>query len=58
MLRKIKVYGQLAKFLGQRVFQADVANAAEAVRFLVTNFPQLEKHILTSTTGSASAATT
>jgi len=45
MLRKIKVYGQLAKFLGQRVFQADVANAAEAVRFLVTNFPQLEKHM-------------
>jgi len=45
MLRKIKVYGQLAKFLGQRVFQAEVANAAEAVRFLVTNFPQLEKHM-------------
>ena len=45
MLRKIRVYGQLAKFLGQRVFEADVASAAEAVRFLVTNFPQLEKHM-------------
>ena len=45
MLRKIRVYGQLAKFLGQRVFEADVANAAEAVRFLVVNFPQLEKHM-------------
>ena len=45
MLRKIRVYGRLAKFLGQRVFEADVANAAEAVRFLVVNFPQLERHM-------------
>lgn len=45
MLRKIRVYGRLAKFLGQRVFEADVASAAEAVRFLVANFPQLEKHM-------------
>lgn len=45
MLRKIRVYGQLAKFLGQRVFEADVASAAEAVRFLLANFPQLEKHM-------------
>ena len=45
MLRKIRVYGRLAKFLGQRVFEADVASAAEAVRFLVVNFPQLEKHM-------------
>jgi len=45
MLRKIKLYGRLAKFLGQRVFEADVASAAEAVRFLLVNFPQLEKHM-------------
>lgn len=45
MLRKIRVYGKLAKFLKQRVFQADIATAAEAVRFLVTNFPQLEGHM-------------
>lgn len=45
MLRKIRVYGRLAKFLGQRVFEADVVSAAEAVRFLVVNFPQLEKHM-------------
>lgn len=45
MLREIKVYGRLAKFLKRRVFQAEVASAAEAVRFLVTNFPQLEKHM-------------
>lgn len=42
MLRKIRVYGKLAKQLGQRVFEADVATAAEAVRFLLANFPKLE----------------
>jgi predicted phage tail protein len=45
MLRRIKLYGQLAKFIGKRVLQADVASAAEAVRFLLVNFPQLEKHM-------------
>jgi predicted phage tail protein len=45
MLREIKIYGRLAKFLGRRVFRAEVASAAEAVRFLVTNFPELEKHM-------------
>jgi predicted phage tail protein len=33
MLRKIKLYGKLAKFIGHRVLEADVATAAEAVRF-------------------------
>jgi predicted phage tail protein len=45
MLRKIKLYGKLAKFIGHRVLEADVASAAEAVRFLVTNWPELEKHM-------------
>lgn len=45
MLREIRVYGRLAKFLGKRVFRAEVSSAAEAVRFLLTNFPQLEKHM-------------
>jgi predicted phage tail protein len=45
MLRKIKLYGPLAKFIGKRVLQADVASAAEAVRFLLANFPELEKHM-------------
>jgi predicted phage tail protein len=45
MLREIRVYGRLAKFLGRRVFRADVANAAEAMRFLLVNFPQLERHM-------------
>lgn len=45
MLRKIKLYGQLAKFIGKRVLEADVATAAEAMRMLVANFPGLEKHM-------------
>lgn len=45
MLRTIRIYGRLAKFLKRRKFEAEVATAAEAVRFLVTNFPQLEKHM-------------
>jgi len=45
MLRKIRLYGKLAKFIGKRVLHADVANAAEAVRFMVTNWPQLERHM-------------
>jgi predicted phage tail protein len=45
MLRKIKLYGALAKFVGHRVLEADVATAAEAVRFLVTNWPELEAHM-------------
>ncbi len=45
MLRKIKLYGALAKFVGHRVLEADVATAAEAVRFLLTNWPELESHM-------------
>jgi predicted phage tail protein len=45
MLRKIKLYGKLAKFIGHRVLEADVATAAEAVRFLLANWPDVEKHM-------------
>tara|TARA_R100000353_G_scaffold154845_1_gene113608 strand:- start:535 stop:1173 length:639 start_codon:yes stop_codon:yes gene_type:complete len=45
MLRKVKLYGKLAKFVGHRVLEADVNNAAETVRFLLANWPELEKHM-------------
>jgi predicted phage tail protein len=45
MLRKIKLYGKLAKFIGHRVLEADVASAAEAVRFLLANWPEVEAHM-------------
>jgi len=44
-MREIRIYGALAKFLKRRVFRAEVASAAEAVRFLIANFPQVEKHM-------------
>lgn len=45
MLRRIKLYGPLAKFIGQRILEADVATAAEAVRFLLANWPEVERHM-------------
>ena len=45
MLSKIRLYGRLAKFLKRRVFEADVSSAAEAVRFLLANFPHLEPEL-------------
>lgn len=44
-IRQIKIYGELADFLGFTVFDAAVTNAAEAVRCLVANFPKLEAHM-------------
>ena len=46
MLRTIRVYGRLAKFLKRRKFEAQVASAAEAVRFLLANFPKLEPELV------------
>tara|TARA_R100001082_G_scaffold109377_1_gene86433 strand:- start:89 stop:712 length:624 start_codon:yes stop_codon:yes gene_type:complete len=45
MLRKVKLYGKLAKFIGHRVLEADVNSAAEAIRFLLANWPELESHM-------------
>lgn len=45
MLSKIRVYGRLAKFLKRRVFEADISSVAEAVRFLLANFPHLEPEL-------------
>ena len=45
MLRVIKVYGSLAKFVGAKSFKADVKSPAEAVQFLRANFPGLPAHM-------------
>jgi predicted phage tail protein len=45
MFRVIKVYGKLAKHLGQRSFKAAVKTPAEAIRFLLANFPSLRSVI-------------
>ena len=43
MLRKLKLYGELAEFVGHKEFEIQVDNLAKAVSFLVNNFPQVEK---------------
>ena len=45
MLRKIKVYGRLRKFIGQPVLEADVNSPIEVLTFLHCNFKGLEKHM-------------
>ena len=45
MLRKVRLYGQLAEFVGRKVIEADLSSAAEAVRMLIANFPELDGHM-------------
>ena len=45
MLRKLKLYGELAKFVGHKEFQIQVDSLAKAVSFLVHNFPQVEQYM-------------
>ena len=45
MLKKIKVYGTLRKFLGQAEFEVDLNTPREAKSFLVCNFKGIEKHM-------------
>ena len=45
MLRKIKLHGELAEFLGQDEFEAVVRTTAEAGKFFITNFPKLEAYM-------------
>ena len=44
-LKRIKVYGRLRKFLGSSYFEAAVSSPAEAIRFLMCNFPEVEAHM-------------
>ncbi len=45
MLKKIKVYGTLRKFLGQAEFEVDLNTPKEAISFLVCNFKGIEEHM-------------
>ena len=45
MLRKVKLYGELADFIGHKELEAVINSTADAIRFLVTNFPKLEAHM-------------
>jgi predicted phage tail protein len=45
MLRKLKLYGELAEFVGHKEFEIQVDSLSKAVSFLVNNFPQVEKYM-------------
>ena len=45
-MRTIKVYGKLAELIGQRTFRASVSSVAEAISFLLANFPHIETHMI------------
>ena len=45
MMRKIKLYGELVKITGHKELEAAVNTTAQAVSFLVNNFPELESHM-------------
>ena len=45
MLRKVKLYGELADFVGYKELDAVINSTADAIRFLVSNFPKLEGHM-------------
>ena len=42
MLRKVKLYGQLAEFIGHKEFEIKVNSVSQAVSFLIHNFPEVE----------------
>ena len=45
MLRKLKLYGELAKFIGHKEFEIKVHNLPQAISFLVNNFPEVEAYM-------------
>ena len=45
MLRKIKLYGELAKFVGHKEFEVKADTLRHAVSFLINNFEGIEKYM-------------
>ena len=45
MLRKVKLYGELADFVGHKELDAVINSTADAIRFLTSNFQGLEAHM-------------
>ena len=45
MLRKVKLYGELADFVGHKELDAVINSTADAIKFLITNFKGLEAHM-------------
>ena len=45
MLRTVRLYGELAEFVGHKQLDAVITCTGDAIRFLVSNFPGLEAHM-------------
>ena len=45
MLRKIKLYGELANFVGHKEFEVKVESLSQAVSFLINNFTGIEEYM-------------
>ena len=45
MLRTVKLHGELAEFIGHKELKAVINNTADAIKFLVSNFPKLESYM-------------
>ena len=45
MSRKIKLYGKLAEVVGFKEFDVEIKSVAQAVSFLINNFPHLESYM-------------
>ena len=45
MLRKVKLYGELAKFVVHKEFDVQVDTVGKAVSFLIHNFPEIERYM-------------
>ena len=45
MLRKVKLYGQLAEFVGHKEFEVQADTVGKAVSFLIHNFPGVDAHM-------------
>ena len=45
MFRKIKLYGELAEFVGHKEFEVEVNTLPKAVSFLIHNFPEVESYM-------------
>jgi predicted phage tail protein len=45
MLKKVKLYGELADFVGHKELDAVINSTADAIRFLISNFDGLQAHM-------------
>lgn len=45
MLRKLKLYGELASFVGHKEFEIQVNSLPQAISFLRNNFPEVESYM-------------